>query len=140
MMYSDIEHIMPIEITLYSHPWTEGIFNDCIRSGYLCFIAHTENKIAAYGVLSYAAGESHILNISVPRNQQKKGYGKQLLTHMQQQAKQHDASMILLEVRKSNQTAINLYEGQGFNEIGIRKNYYPAHNGKEDAIMFAKQL
>ena len=57
-----------------------------------------------------------------------------------QQAKSKQAEMMLLEVRGSNHNAIALYESQGFNEIGVRKGYYPAPNGKEDAIMFAKQL
>ncbi len=140
MAIDDIDKIMKIETDIYPFPWTEGIFNDCIRVGYLCFVSEQHSNIVAYGVLSFAAGESHILNISVALPLQKKGYGKQLLLHMLQHAKIKDANMVLLEVRGSNKNAIGLYQSQGFNEIGIRKGYYPAPNGKEDAIMFAKQL
>ncbi|MBL7003613.1 MAG: ribosomal protein S18-alanine N-acetyltransferase [Gammaproteobacteria bacterium] len=140
IVLDDIAKIMEIEPSIYSYPWTEGIFKDCIKAGYLGFIAEQKNKIVAYGVISVGAGESHILNISVPKEQQKKGYGKQLLHHMICQAKINKADMALLEVRESNRNAIALYESQGFNEIGVRKAYYPAPNGKEDAIMFAKHL
>ncbi len=136
----DIEQVMLLETSLHPYPWTKGIFNDCIKAGYLCYIGEINQQIIAYSALSYAAGESHILNISVAKSQQNKGYGKQILNFMMQQAKNKQANMVLLEVRGSNHKAINLYESQGFNEIGIRKNYYPAPNGKEDAIMFAKQL
>lgn len=140
MLISDIDSIMSIETTIYSHPWTKGIFADCIKIGYLCFIAERDQQIYGYGAMSTGAGECHILNISVPKHLQGKGIGKQLLQHMLFQAKQQKVEMALLEVRESNQQAINLYENQGFNEIGVRKGYYPAAKGKEDAIMFAKQL
>jgi len=140
MTLQDIDEIMKIETIIYPYPWTEGIFKDCVRVGYLCFVSEQGDHIIAYGALSFGAGESHILNISVAKPFQKKGYGKQLLNHMMQQAKSKDAEMVLLEVRGSNKNAIGLYESQGFNEIGVRKGYYPAPNGKEDAIMFAKQL
>lgn len=140
MTLDDVDSIMLIETEIYPYPWTKGIFSDCIRSNYLCFVSELNEKIVSYGALSYGAGESHILNISVTKTEQGKGYGKQLLQHMMAQAKQVQADMVLLEVRGSNKNAIALYENQGFNEIGIRKGYYPARKGKEDAIMFARQL
>jgi len=140
MTTDDVEPIMLIETEIYPYPWTEGIFFDCIRVGYLCFVSELNNHIVAYGALSFGAGESHILNISIAKSQQGKGYGKQLLQHMMNHAKLKQADMVLLEVRGSNKNAIGLYESQGFNEIGIRKGYYPAAKGKEDAIMFARQL
>lgn len=140
MTINDVDSIMLIETEIYPYPWTKGIFLDCIRVNYLCFVSELNDKIVAYGALSYGAGESHILNISVIKTEQGKGYGKQLLQHMMTQAKLKKADMVLLEVRGSNKNAIGLYESQGFNEIGIRKGYYPAIKGKEDAIMFARQL
>jgi len=140
MTSDDIDNIMALEISLHPYPWTKGIFNDCIKAGYLCYLSEINDEIMAYSALSYGAGESHILNISVAKAYQGKGFGKQLLQFMMQQAKQKKADMVLLEVRGSNHNAIALYESQGFNEIGLRKGYYPAPNGKEDAIMFAKQL
>jgi len=140
IQHSDIENIMLLETNLHPYPWTKGIFKDCLKAGYLCYLGEINKEIIAYTVLSYGAGESHILNISVSKKHQKKGFGKQTLQFILQQAKTKNADMTLLEVRGSNHTAIGLYESQGFNEIGIRKGYYPAPNGKEDAIMFAKQL
>ncbi len=140
MTADDIDQVMDLEASLHPYPWTKGIFNDCIKAGYLCYLSELDSQIIAYSALSYGAGESHILNISVSKTHQGKGFGKQLLNFMMQQAKSKEANMLLLEVRGSNHNAIALYESQGFNEIGIRKGYYPAPNGKEDAIMFAKQL
>jgi len=140
MQHDDIDNIMRLETSLHPYPWTKGIFKDCLNAGYLCYLAEINNEIIAYSALSYGAGESHILNISVSKKFQKKGFGKQTLQFILQQAKTKNADMTLLEVRGSNHSAIGLYESQGFNEIGIRKGYYPAPNGKEDAIMFAKQL
>ncbi len=140
MIADDIDNIMKLETSLHPYPWTKGIFNDCINAGYLCYLSEIEDEIIAYSALSYGAGESHILNISVAKSHQGKGFGKQLMQFMMQQAQIKKAEMVLLEVRGSNHNAIALYESQGFNEIGIRKGYYPAPNGKEDAIMFAIQL
>lgn len=140
MTSDDINNIMKLEITLHPYPWTKGIFNDCIKAGYLCFIGEIDDEIIAYSALSYGAGESHILNISVAKPHQGKGFGRQLIQFMMQQAKDKQADMVLLEVRGSNKNAIALYESQGFNEIGIRKSYYKTPNGKEDALMLAKQL
>jgi len=140
LLDSDIDTVMQLEVDLHPYPWTKGIFLDCIKTGYLCYCCEINQQIIAYGIVSYGAGESHILNISVAKAFQGKGYGKQLIHYLMQQAKTKNADMMLLEVRGSNKNAIALYESQGFNEIGIRKGYYPAPNGKEDAIMYAIQL
>lgn len=137
MRSQDVETIIAFEIIIYSHPWTEGIFNDCMKFGYLCLVAEIDHQIVAYGVLSVAAGESHILNLSVPKQHQRLGYGTQLLQQFLKQAQELNAESTLLEVRASNKSAIKLYENHGFNEIGVRKNYYPGTHGKEDAILYA---
>lgn len=140
MSATDIEHVMQIETRIYEFPWTKGIFADCIRANYDCWVAILEQKIIAYVVLSFGAGESHILNLAVDDNCRNMGIGKELLTHIINRARLLNAEMILLEVRSSNSTAIHLYESNGFNEIGCRKDYYPAPDGKEDALLFAYQL
>ena len=140
MSATDIETVMQIETRIYEFPWTKGIFADCIRANYDCWVAILEQKIIAYVVLSFGAGESHILNLAVDDNRRNMGVGKELLTHIINRARLLNAEMILLEVRSSNSTAIHLYESNGFNEIGCRKAYYPAPDGKEDALLFAYQL
>jgi ribosomal-protein-alanine N-acetyltransferase len=140
MDIDDVDTVMIIENQVYAYPWTEAIFNDCIRVGYDCWLALIEDKIIAHAVISVAAGESHILNISIDPKQQNKGIGKQFIEHLVDIAKSKGASVIMLEVRPSNVLAINCYSATGFNEIGCRKNYYPAADGKEDALLFAREI
>lgn len=140
MLTDDINHVMQVEIKVYPYPWTKGILSDCIRVGYDCWVVTKNEKIIGHGVLSVAAGESHLLNLAVDQSYQGQGIGRQMLTHLMDIARIKSADMILLEVRPSNKAAIHIYESIGFNEIGCRKAYYPAANGKEDALLFACQL
>ena len=140
MTAEDINAVMEVEKNAYSYPWTKGIFADCLRVGYDCWVATLDQRIIAHAVISVAAGESHILNLAVDRSYQGQGIGKQLLSHLMDIARIQSADTMLLEVRPSNQAAIHLYESSGFNEIGSRKAYYPAPNGKEDALLFARHL
>ncbi len=140
MLATDIESVMLVEKGAYEFPWTKGIFADCLRVGYDCIVATENEQIIAHAVLSVAADESHILNLSVDKSQQGKGIGKQVLYHLIDIARVKAAQVILLEARQSNHAAIHLYESAGFNEIGCRKAYYPAPGGKEDALIFALQL
>ena len=140
MLAEDINAVMQVEKQVYPYPWTKGIFSDCLRVGYDCWVVMQQDKIIAHGVLSVAAGESHILNLAVDHEHQGQGIGRQLLTHLMDVARIKAADVVLLEVRLSNRAAIHLYESSGFNEIGSRKAYYPAPSGKEDALLFACQL
>ena len=140
MTAQDINAVMEVEKSAYTYPWTKGIFADCIRVGYDCWVATENEVIIAHAVLSIAAGESHILNLAVSKSLQKSGIGKQLLTQMINIARLKNADIIMLEARPSNTAAIRLYESKGFNEIGSRKAYYPTKDGKEDALLFALQL
>ena len=84
--------------------------------------------------------EAHLLNLSVAKSYQKQGLGRFLLEHMLQIAKDHQAANMFLEVRQSNLSAIALYENIGFNEMAIRRAYYPAANGREDAVLMGLAL
>lgn len=139
MHADDLKQIMAIEVQAYSHPWSTGIFRDCLRS-HRCWVAMQDNAIVGYGVLMLAPGESHVLNLCVKTDQQRKGIGRELLRLLVKSSEQSGVDMILLEVRRSNQSAIDLYDNEGFHELGVRKGYYPADNGREDAIIFAKYL
>ena len=140
MALEDISAVIQLENEVYQFPWTDRIFKDCIRVGYDCWLANLGNTIVAHAVISIAAGESHILNLSVTRNHQGKGIGKQFIQFLLNIARNKRAQIMMLEVRPSNIRAINCYSSAGFNEIGCRKDYYPAPNGKEDALLFAKQI
>ncbi|UJJ30492.1 ribosomal protein S18-alanine N-acetyltransferase [Halopseudomonas maritima] len=140
MQESDLDAVLAVEFAAFSHPWTRGIFLDCIQSGHECWLAFSGRQQVGHGVLSAAAGESHLLNLTVKPESQGNGYGYALLDHLMAQARLRDAEEAFLEVRASNQTAARLYERYGFNEIGRRRNYYPAVGGREDALVMACSL
>ncbi|MEY3219579.1 MAG: ribosomal-protein-alanine N-acetyltransferase [Pseudomonadota bacterium] len=140
LLHSDLSAIMKIEQRACQFPWTMGIFQDCLKSGYVCWGLDISNHLIGYGIVSVAAGESHVLNIVIDPDFQKKGYGNYLMRYLLYLAKKHGAEIIFLEVRTSNETAHRLYRQLGFNEIGIRKNYYPSKKGREDAIILALEL
>ena len=140
MEQEDLEQVMDIEELCYSHPWTEGIFSDCLRVGYCCWVMELDGDIIGYGVMSIAAGEAHILNICILPDFQGRGLGRKILARLLSLAKDHNVDTVFLEVRITNRVAQVLYESEGFNEIGQRNGYYPAENGREDALVFAKVL
>ena len=136
----DVPGIMAIETRAYVFPWTAGIFRDCIRAGYCCYVIENNGEIVAYVVMSVGAREAHILNICVSPERRGAGYGAILMDKMMGIARRLQADTMFLEVRPSNEAARRLYDKLGFNEIGIRNNYYPAERGREDALLLAKQL
>ncbi|GAB4351718.1 MAG: ribosomal protein S18-alanine N-acetyltransferase [Gammaproteobacteria bacterium] len=140
MREEDIATVAAIERGAYSYPWTEGIFLDCLRVGYWCRVFEQCGVIDAYGILSVAAGECHILNLCVRAEVQGRGIGRKVLAKMLAHARQQGADSAFLEVRPSNLPALRLYRHFGFNEVGIRRRYYPAPNSREDAIIMALSL
>lgn len=140
MILKDLPEIMQIENQAYEFPWTEGIFRDCMRVGYPSWVYEMDNEIVGYTVISIAAGESHILNLCVRPGSQGQGIGKLLLDGVLETAKRFEVTQILLEVRLSNTAAQKLYHAYGFNELGIRSQYYPAKRGREDALILALSL
>ncbi|MDH5190483.1 MAG: ribosomal protein S18-alanine N-acetyltransferase [Gammaproteobacteria bacterium] len=141
MNEDDLDKVMAIEPYAYEHPWTKGIFRDCLRVGYSCWVIENEQGgIDGYGVMSVGVGEAHILNLTVAPEMQKQGLGKMLLQHFIELARHHALDTMLLEVRPSNKAAVALYVNTGFNEAGVRKDYYPAKQGREDALILALSL
>ena len=140
MQMDDLDTVMVIEPMIYSHPWTRGNFSDSLNSGYSAWVLEENQKMIGYALLMMVLDEAHLLNLSIAKDQQKQGLGRYLLEHMLQIAKNHKASNIFLEVRPSNISAIALYENMGFCEMALRRNYYPAHNGREDAVLMGLAL
>ncbi len=137
---ADVAAVIAIECSAYTHPWTEGIFRDCLRVGYSCLVFEQCGVIDAYGITSLVAGECHILNLCVRPEVQGRGVGRKVLSHLLARARQAGSDTAFLEVRPSNRAALKLYGSVGFNEVGVRKRYYPAHDGREDAIIMALDL
>lgn len=140
MLEADLDDVIAIEEAVYPFPWTRGIFNDCLLVGYSCWVYQHEDKVIGYVVMSIAAGEAHILTLAVHPDFQGKGFARQILEHVMQVSEERNAKTIYLEVRPSNQRAITIYQQAGFNEIGIRKGYYPSKDGREDALVMALTL
>ncbi len=140
MTLRDLSAVMEIESSAYSYPWSEGIFRDCIRVGYPCMVYEEQGVIVAYGVVSFGVGECHILNLCVRPCEQGRGLGRQLLRRLLGIARRHEVDTVTLEVRPSNARAIGLYVSEGFCEVGRRRDYYPAEQGREDALIMAKTL
>jgi [ribosomal protein S18]-alanine N-acetyltransferase len=140
MVEGDLPEVMFIEEQGYEFPWTIGIFHDCLRVGYPCWILSAGSRMQGYGVMMVGAGEAHILNICVRAEARSRGHGRAILDHLMAEALLHHAQSAYLEVRPSNAHAIDLYRRAGFTEVGYRRNYYPSANGREDALIFAYQL
>jgi ribosomal-protein-alanine N-acetyltransferase len=140
MQETDIRPVHAVETAAYEFPWSRVIFQDCLRVGYCCWVMERERAVAGYGVMAVAVGESHILNLCVHPAQQNMGLGRSLLEYLLDVSRGHRAECAYLEVRPSNAAARRLYKRAGFEEVGMRRNYYPARLGREDAIIMAKSL
>lgn len=140
MRTDDLNAIMVIEPQIYPYPWTRGNFSDSLNSGYTARVLLDGEEIIGYSLMMLVLDEAHLLNLSIAKTSQKQGLGRTLLEHMVEIAKNNQMANMFLEVRQSNLSAIALYENMGFNEMAIRRNYYPAANGREDAILMGLAL
>ena len=140
MTESDADAIMAVENVVYPHPWTRGNFIDSVRAGYHCWILEAGGEIIGYSVVMIAAGEAHLLNLSIAASAQRRGRGRELLQFMLKLGRDFKADRIFLEVRPSNVAGRGLYANEGFSEIATRRDYYPAHDGREDAIVLELKL
>jgi ribosomal-protein-alanine N-acetyltransferase len=133
MVETDVPSVVAIERAAYQFPWSEGIFRDCLRVGYVCRVAVAENEVIGYGVMSVGAGEAHILNLCIDADFRCRGVGRRMLEYLVDRARAAGMSEAFLEVRPSNTAAIRLYQSMGFEQVGIRRGYYQAVGGREDA-------
>jgi len=140
MREADLAQVVAIERTVYSHPWTRGNFADAVRAGYHCRALRLERELIGYFVLMVAAGEAHLLNLSIAAAHQRRGHGTALLRQAMGIAREGGARSLFLEVRPSNLAAIALYARHGFCRIAVRRGYYPAQNGREDAFVYSLEL
>jgi [ribosomal protein S18]-alanine N-acetyltransferase len=140
MAPDDLDRVIENETRSYAFPWTRGVFSDCLKSRHECWVAVRDNDLLGHGILSIGANEAHLLNVCVRRDQQGNGLGRQIVIHMIDRAERRGATVIYLEVRPSNRVAGALYASLGFHEIGLRKDYYPAELGNEDARVLALSL
>ena len=140
MNSTHIDDVCNIEKHSYAYPWSRNIFYDCINNNYLCKVMLINHNVVGYIINSIIQDECHIMNLCIHKDYRRLGYAKKLLNYVNQEIKKINCKLIFLECRPSNKSALKLYLSEGYNEIGIRKNYYPSKNGYEDAIMLAKYV
>ena len=136
MTLVDVPAVVSVERSAYLFPWSEGVFRDCVRVGYLCRVVECDGDVAGYGIMSYGAGEAHILNICIRSDLRSMGVGRRLMDFLLGRARDAEMQDVFLEVRPSNPVAIRLYESLGFVKVGVRKGYYQATGGREDALVY----
>jgi ribosomal-protein-alanine N-acetyltransferase len=140
MRQTDVARVAAIERDAYEFPWSLGIFRDCLLAGYTSAVIEDRGDVVAYAIMSVAAGEAHLLNLCVARSHRRRGFGRRLLETVTQRAVLAGADRLHLEVRPSNDAALELYLAAGFERIGVRRRYYRAAGGSEDAVLLARSL
>jgi len=136
----DVEAVVAIEYEIYPFPWSYGNFRDSLNAGYSCWVYELSGLVIGYSVMMVAVGEAHLLNLGVAPGWQGRGLGRRFLHQLIDRARDYHAETLLLEVRPSNVAARQLYLSTGFSEIAVRKKYYPAEEGREDAVLMELSL
>ena len=140
MSERDIDEVLYIENRVYSHPWSRTNFTDSLVNGHSCWVCRAASELIGYVVLMRIVDEAHLLDIGVAPERQGLGFGARLLRHAMETARCGGAMTLLLEVRPSNEHALTLYRHFGFRQIAIRRGYYPASDGREDALVLTRSL
>lgn len=140
MTEADLDAVAAAEARIYAFPWTRGNFADSLAAGHQASLAQQDGRMVGYAVVMQVLDEAHLLNISVLPELQRRGCGSALLGYLFGRARMRAATRMLLEVRPGNLAGQGFYRRHGFVEIGRRRDYYPAHVGREDAIVMACDL
>jgi ribosomal-protein-alanine N-acetyltransferase len=140
MRESDVPTVGAVERSAYPFPWSEGIFRDCLRVGYVCRVADVAGDVGGYGIMSIGAGEAHILNVCVRSEYRARGVARKLMLCLLDSARTAGMYEAFLEVRPSNTVAARLYHSLGFEQVGLRRGYYQAAVGREDAAVLRRVL
>lgn len=136
----DLDAVTALESTVQNFPWSRGNFADSLSAGHGVWVCRIGGDLVGFSVVMIVVDEAHLLNVAVCKRYQGKGYGARLLLHAMEQARLDGASKLFLEVRPSNARAVELYRHFGFRQIGLRRGYYPAALGREDALVFEREL
>ena len=136
----DLDAVMALEASLQAFPWSRGNFADSLATGHTMLVCRVGAETIGFSIVMAVLDEAHLLNIGIDRRHQEQGYGAALLLCVMDDARAAGARRLLLEVRPSNRQAVEFYLRFGFTQIGVRRGYYPAATGREDALVFDKEL
>lgn len=136
----DLDSVAVLEASLQAFPWSRTNFADSLEVGHSCWVCRLGGALVGFSVVMSVIDEAHLLNIGIDRRYHGQGYGARMLRTAMESARLGGAGKLFLEVRLSNERAVALYRHFGFRQIGLRKGYYPAANGREDALIFDKEL
>lgn len=137
---SDLPAVAALEASVQVFPWSQGNFADSLRAGHSCWVCRAGGELLAFTIVMAVIDEAHLLNIGVSPAHQGRGIGARAMLQAMEQAGANGATSMFLEVRPSNAAALRLYRQLGFVEIGLRRGYYPAAIGREDGLVFKKEL
>lgn len=140
LLPADIDAVLAIEEQVHLHPWTRGMFIDSLKEGHRGIVMEQAGQLVGYAVVMPVLDEGHLLDIAIAGTAQQQGLGFKLIKQVCAMEKERGAIKMLLEVRRSNLAAQALYGKAGFREVGIRRGYYPAAEGREDAIVMELDL
>jgi [ribosomal protein S18]-alanine N-acetyltransferase len=137
---TDLEQVARIEADVYAFPWTIGNFRDSLLSAYECWGCWASGELIGYAIVMTALDEAHLLNFAVASRWQQRGVGAAFLQFLIERARATRLDVLYLEVRPSNTVGLRLYERFGFRQLGVRREYYPAMTGREDALFLGLNL
>ena len=138
--FTFLPEVIALEYDVQLSPWSLKNFEDALTAKNLFKVFFVEKKLVGYYVALLAADECQLLNLAIHSDFQNNGYGHYLITHLKKICVDANVASIFLEVRSSNKKAFRLYEKNGFNELGIRNNYYKNNIGWEDGILMGSEL
>lgn len=135
-----MDAVLAVEQQAYTHPWSRGNFTDSIRSGYQAQVLLGDDSLIGYFVAMKGVDEVHLLNITVAPAFQRQGWSRVMLDALATWSRGQGAQWLWLEVRVSNTRAYSVYLAHGYQRVGVRRAYYPAFEGREDAIVMSLKL
>ena len=140
MTADDLDAVVALEASLQDFPWSRGNFADSLAAGHEMQVLRLGGDVVGFSVVVSIVDEAHLLVIGVDRRHHRHGHGARLLRQVIATARAAGAARLLLEVRPANTQAIAFYQSFGFKQIGVRRGYYPAVAGREDALVFEMEL
>ncbi len=141
MSQDDLDAVIAIEQTAYSHPWTRGNFRDSLNPLFMAQCLWLDGELLGYFLAMHGVEEMHLLNITVAPDRQGQGWGHMMLDALSLMSRHAGAQWLWLEVRQSNLRALKVYERYGFKQVSIRKDYYPAGRlQREHAVVMSLKL